>query len=512
MPYKIGLGAALIAFLIGPHALADRAEKPVYRDPQVYALIASGTSDNNVIRTLPENLRDVCRRLVERGCNEADLFPTEDRSIMETENTYEWLIRNGVNPDNIQVLFADGNPDYSALPDSSKLAGRVKPATKGNIRKAIQNMKAQTDSDDTLLFYGLSENSSGAAGFSAWDSTLTQDELKNLFNDDARQVLYFDQCYPAFSEIADENTAVITSTSPGTRALSDRNHSFGRFFTGALSGSVNIEDAYETALASFNEWQNEQSANSLTITTESEPQITGPQGILKSTLFQKRGYSTFDLDSLRTNYSEFLRYVESQRTNLSRKYNTDRKRTIEEARDFIYHTINDVLMPAWLGTDWNFYGTTRQPGSGRIACGHYVARVLHDAGFDVDDSSTCTGLGVQLSGNIAGTMCPNEEIKWYRNSTIGEIEADLTKNGDSIFVMGHACGAGFFVTRDGEAYVCNSTHHFLEGEPRVVYVPIEESPDVSASLSSRKAIVAGNVLNDETIEKWLRGERIETVR
>jgi hypothetical protein len=506
------LGAALKAALFGSHVLADKSEKPVYRDPQVYALIASGTSDNNVIRTLPENLRAAYEKFMQKGYSEGDLFPTEDRSIIETESTYEWLVRNGVNPENIQVLFADGDPDYSALPDSSKLVGRVKPATKGNIKKAIQNMKAQTDGDDTLLFYGLSENSSGAAGFSAWDSTLTQDELNNLFDDDARQVLYFDQCYPAFAGIADENTAIITSTSPGTRALSDRNHSFGRFFTGALNGSVNIEDAYETALASFNDWQNEQSENSLRITTESEPQIRGPQSILDSPLFEERGYSAFDLEQLRTNYSEFLRYLEFHQAQLSRMYETDRKRATEEARDFIYHTINDVLMPAWLGTDWNFYGITRQPRNGEIACGHYVARILRDAGFDVDDSSTRTGLGVQLSGNIAKSVCPPGNIKWYSNRSIAEIEGDLVKNGDSVFIMGHACGAGFFVTRDGQAYVCNSTHHFLEGEPRVVYVPIEESPDVSGSLSSRKAIVVGNVLNDETIEKWLRGEKIETVR
>src|SRR5262245_2869906 len=56
----------------------------------------------------------------------------------------------------------------------------------------------------------------------------------------------------------------------------------------------------------------------------------------------------------------------------------------EAARDVLLHAVADDLVPAWIGTTWDFWGTTATPREGSIACGHFVGTVLRDAGFRVD--------------------------------------------------------------------------------------------------------------------------------
>ncbi|MFZ4797639.1 MAG: hypothetical protein ACOYMA_09105 [Bacteroidia bacterium] len=56
---------------------------------------------------------------------------------------------------------------------------------------------------------------------------------------------------------------------------------------------------------------------------------------------------------------------------------------IEVAQFYLYKTIINEFFTQWYGTSWSFYGQTRIPKFGSIACGYFVTTILYDAGFDI---------------------------------------------------------------------------------------------------------------------------------
>ena len=57
---------------------------------------------------------------------------------------------------------------------------------------------------------------------------------------------------------------------------------------------------------------------------------------------------------------------------------------VARARADVHSLIIDEIFSAWIGTRWDFDGTSQTPREGRIACGYFVSTVLRDAGFDVE--------------------------------------------------------------------------------------------------------------------------------
>ncbi len=55
---------------------------------------------------------------------------------------------------------------------------------------------------------------------------------------------------------------------------------------------------------------------------------------------------------------------------------------IKLSRDYIFDKIANEIFVYWFGTPSNFYGQTRIPRQGTIACGYFVTGVLSDAGFN----------------------------------------------------------------------------------------------------------------------------------
>ncbi|MBC7852151.1 MAG: hypothetical protein IAF94_01845, partial [Pirellulaceae bacterium] len=62
---------------------------------------------------------------------------------------------------------------------------------------------------------------------------------------------------------------------------------------------------------------------------------------------------------------------------------TRERATVEADARIILETALPGMMHCWLGTPWDFNGTAKGPGGGKIACGYFVATVLKDAGFQV---------------------------------------------------------------------------------------------------------------------------------
>src|SRR6187200_2544039 len=45
--------------------------------------------------------------------------------------------------------------------------------------------------------------------------------------------------------------------------------------------------------------------------------------------------------------------------------------------------VAETIIPGWIGTAWNFNGTSEKPQQGSIACGYFVTTILRDAGLSL---------------------------------------------------------------------------------------------------------------------------------
>ncbi|MFT5513796.1 MAG: hypothetical protein ACI8SE_002206 [Bacteroidia bacterium] len=55
----------------------------------------------------------------------------------------------------------------------------------------------------------------------------------------------------------------------------------------------------------------------------------------------------------------------------------------DRAQALLYTTINAHLPSYWIGTEWDFNGTTQTPKSGNIACGYFLTTTMQQTGYEI---------------------------------------------------------------------------------------------------------------------------------
>jgi hypothetical protein len=55
----------------------------------------------------------------------------------------------------------------------------------------------------------------------------------------------------------------------------------------------------------------------------------------------------------------------------------------DTVKNMAFFTAIDSMSYYWKGTRWDYNGTSRQPGTGSIACGYFVCHVLSDLGYAI---------------------------------------------------------------------------------------------------------------------------------
>lgn len=197
----------------------------------------------------------------------------------------------------------------------------------------------------------------------------------------------------------------------------------------------------------------------------------------------------------RAEYAADRASLEGRRTALRKELKRNRSGAIRDARAALNGSLGDELIPAWIGTRYGFYGNSKRPGTGRIACGHFVANVLADAGLKVPAS-----LGQQASSRIARTFAGYDNVRWTRGASRESIVSRVRADGDGLYVLGLDTHVGLLRVRGRRVDLCHATGR----RPRtVVCEPAARSP----SLRSHHHVV-GTVLTDAVVEAWLRGDRI----
>jgi hypothetical protein len=172
-----------------------------------------------------------------------------------------------------------------------------------------------------------------------------------------------------------------------------------------------------------------------------------------------------------------------------------RQASREEARAHLMRSIEAELLPRWVGTDWEFYGTTDTPQSGAIACGHFVGTVLRDAGFQLDRLA----VGRLPSELIVDLFAEPSHKRRFRGQTSEEVAAQLRELPEGLYVVGLDFHVGLLV-RAGEGLAfCNASPY-----AGVICEDPAESPDFVS-----KYRVVGPLLTDAAVDRWMAGERFE---
>lgn len=173
----------------------------------------------------------------------------------------------------------------------------------------------------------------------------------------------------------------------------------------------------------------------------------------------------------------------------------EKERVLAEARRFL-ETLLPAMMRCWLGTRWDFHGTSETPGEGKIACGYFVATVLRDAGFRVDRYQ----LARQPSQNILRTFLPREALTLRVGVPYERFADELAAADPGIRVVGLDHHVAFVV---GGA----DDFRFIHSSGSEPWCVVDEDRSRAEVLRRSNYRVHGSLTGDPALVlRWLRGE------
>lgn len=201
---------------------------------------------------------------------------------------------------------------------------------------------------------------------------------------------------------------------------------------------------------------------------------------------------------VKPDYESTKQSVKTKKSQLSTQFkNTHSKQSVLiESREYLITILSTQVFPAWYGTRWGFYGMSRVPQQGEIACGTFVVFTLQDVGFDIP-----TRMAAEPSENIIKNLIEEKYIKRFPNQVpMASIVDYLKSQGEGLYLVGLDNHVGFIVYRNNDMQFVHSNYY--KDYNQVVSQPIlAHSPLVNS-----KYRIIGKLLNDKMLEKWLTNQ------
>ncbi len=190
----------------------------------------------------------------------------------------------------------------------------------------------------------------------------------------------------------------------------------------------------------------------------------------------------------RIDYSEFKKTVDHDKSLLI-------DHPTKDIRNYLFKLVNQDIYNYWAGTPWDFYGYTRQPKTGSIACGYFVTNTLTDLGFQIDR----VGLAEGVSGAMIKKLCVG--IHSFHN--LNKLNIYLAEQPvNSIFIIGLDFHTGYVVKTAAGCYFFHSNYIKKQGV-------IREKIGVSQALSTNKFFMIGSLTaNDDLLRKWVANKPV----
>lgn len=210
-----------------------------------------------------------------------------------------------------------------------------------------------------------------------------------------------------------------------------------------------------------------------------------------------------DIESCRANYEKTKLTIQELKKDAYSVYvslASDRKKNfIEECSAKILSYLTNNIFPAWYGTKWSFNGNSIIPGKDSIACGFYVIQTLNDAGFNVPRK-----MALQPSENIIKNLVDHSRIKKFSNrAPMNKIREWIQSQGHGLFLVGLDQHVGFIIYTNKTVTFCHSNYY----DPPLA---VENKEIISRSpLTDSKYRVMAKLLDEEMIEKWIKGYKFE---
>jgi hypothetical protein len=155
--------------------------------------------------------------------------------------------------------------------------------------------------------------------------------------------------------------------------------------------------------------------------------------------------------------------------------------------------VAETIMPGWIGTTWDFNGTTETPQQGSIACGYFVTTVLRDAGVPL----ARVKLAQCASEQMIQALVQAKYIRHYSNVDIKFFTDAVVKDGYGLYIVGLDNHTGFIYNDGTDIYFIHST---FVGTRNVQ----KEIAGNSWVLKQSKYKVLGKISADEKLlQRWI---------
>jgi len=201
-------------------------------------------------------------------------------------------------------------------------------------------------------------------------------------------------------------------------------------------------------------------------------------------------------------YKILTKDLERWRADLAKRHakagNAKERAVVEADARVILERALPAMMRCWLGTRWDFNGTAKGPGQGKIACGYFVATVLKDAGFKLDRYQ----LARQPAQNILRSFVPKKSCELSVDEDYQQFAAKVGKREPGVYVIGLDTHVAFIVVRDGG-------FRFIHSSGSRPWCVVDESPDEAGVLQRSSWRMLGNLTAEPAvIRHWLKTDKI----
>jgi hypothetical protein len=165
-----------------------------------------------------------------------------------------------------------------------------------------------------------------------------------------------------------------------------------------------------------------------------------------------------------------------------------------EKEKIITYAITNTIIPAWIGTPWDFNGVTQIPQHGKIACGYFVTTVLQHAGFNIARVKLAQYASEQMITNLVQP----KYIQRFSNIPMQNFLRAIPKNSIALYIIGLDNHTGFIYNDGKEIYFIHST--FVGSRN----VQKEIAADSWVLQQSKYKVLARLSADERQLNKWVQ--------
>ncbi len=195
-------------------------------------------------------------------------------------------------------------------------------------------------------------------------------------------------------------------------------------------------------------------------------------------------------------YTNEIKTIETHRAEILNAYeNADsiaKILIVEATRNYLISKLAIKIFPPWFGTPWGFYGDTRTPQKGTIACGYFVTNILSDIGFKIPRIKWA-----QSASEVFILILSEKKVKRFRNKPLKDVEDYIISQGEGVYLVGLDIHVGFIIYQNNKMNFIHSNYY----QPGAVVV--SQDINTNSPLADSKYRIIGKLFSDKMIENWI---------